>query len=175
MTRIGLGGAIPIASPFRDNRADPTVNSNLNQDYTTPFRAICIPPPGEIWKIVEIRGSVEDTQFAASRYGGIMNGLTNGISLTLTRDGKLIQDLLGGLRLTTNAGLQVLLGAAELSEFGAGDATITGKANLVNAFGVPIIIDGTKKFQLELTLRDDLSALTSHRWQVSGFSSKRYR
>lgn len=133
----------------------------------------CGPPPGEIWVVRQMIANIRDSgAFDSGGYGAISAlPLTNGVlfhKAVKTAPATPTFDYLNGLPVKTTSHWTRHCYDGRLDNFGAGDAFYVAKWDLATS-GTPAILDGDAGEVLAVVVRDDLSGLTGHTFQIQGY------
>ena len=131
----------------------------------TPVVFKVAPPAGEIWRIATWNLYVQDAgTFDASKWG---NGITmnNGITLELVDSG--VMPLLQ-FPVKTSGDVAAIAENINFITIGTGDNIMTAIWSFVSS-GQYLVLDGDKGEALQVTVRDNLTGLSSQYIQVSGY------
>ena len=165
-------GAYNLPFPIKrylDTNGDGTGTKNANGDYSvTPGRFYIQPPAGVIYLLDELLIHLVDTgAFAASDYGNIAGGLTNGVQLFAKRNGVTIFDLLDGVTIMNNGQFGHISADMSFPNWASSGGSITVGFK-TSAYGLQFPLNGDTADSLEAILTDDLTGLLDHHFIVTG-------
>ena len=155
---------------YLDTNGDGTGTVNATGDYSSGAEQFYIAPgAGVIHKIHRLIVSVGDgTGMQAEEYGNLGSALSNGIRIEVQDDiGTTLNELDGGLNVTTNAEWGRLCYDVDVKTWGSGDELLLVRWTFDRAGG-PIVLDGDNDDRLTVIVNDDLQGLLSHHFMVQG-------
>ncbi len=152
----------------------PIANIDMSQVVATnlaPVQFYIQPPVGESWYLHRMIISYKDNSgFSADEWGSTGSILTNGLSVSVNSGDAgedVILELTGNpdLQIQTNAAWGVMFYDVDLKTWGPGNEFIVGrwsffKDDFSSDGHNGLVIDGSKKQRLAMTLRDDMTAST---------------
>lgn len=144
---------------------------NAIGDYSGGEHEFFVSPPATHIAVVHrVIVTIRDgAAFRAEGYGAIPGGLANGISIRVMQGATVLNDLMDGVPVQTNAEWQRTCYDFALSNFGAGDNYGFVRWTFARA-GTPIRLDGTKGQRLGVFLHDDLTDLIAHNFIFQGYA-----
>lgn len=173
---VGVGQKLPsntnrIEQYLSKGAAQEQTEANVDvvgEFDTTPTDFSIAPPENEVYYIWRMNIKIVDNaNFSALNYAGLMAPLTVGLTLKVTSDDT-DETILTTLPIKTNADYADIAGVdINYLNFGIGDNAIGVRWTFDKA-GVPLILHGWHSDKLLLQVRDDLSDLVSHRFKVQG-------
>ena len=146
-------------------------NSSESEDLTENGSSTPVPydyTATQKVKIYRMIGLIQDggAPFQASGYGA-SSALSNGLTFDLKRTDSTAEDLLGGRNIFTNAGWGAVCYDIQYFSPGTGDNYQLIRWTFTNA-GTPITLDIGDA--LIMTINDNLTFLTHHRYQLQGIT-----
>ena len=139
-----------------------------NGDYSGSVQKFSlIPGQGEIFRVARMIVTIQDSTFAAAKYGN-MTALTNGVRLVSSVEGEEVIDAMDGIPVKTNAGWGAMCYDASVKAWGVGDEFLLVRWTFERT-GSIIRLVGNKDESLDVILNDDFSALADHRFLVQGY------
>lgn len=145
----------------------------LNDDYSSVEGVFLFETPNEeidenIAVISHMVITISDMPtFQATRYGAIVGGLTNGLSIViLDRNGNVKFDLFNGETVKSNEDWASVAFDANLESWGGGAEFLVVRYSFLQS-GSPLVLDPGES--IVLILQDDLSELTRHTFFVQGY------
>ena len=116
--------------------------------------------------IFRVNMVILDAGPAASEFGGIPNGLTNGLLIrVMDSQGNILLDFLDGLTIRNNSDFGLLAGPDWPIVTGAGTDAVSVRWTIAKA-GDSVVLNKGDRF--EVVVQDDLTSLDSFRIQVQG-------
>ena len=157
-------------SHFLDINGDQTGSIEGNGDYSVTPRVLFIQPPSnEIFVINRLIGAVHDNgNFTSSIYGANA-AVTNGVDIQIKRDGESLVNLTNGRPVKDNGSWPDFCYDVDVSNYSGNDNYLHFRWTFEKA-GAPLILNGAEGDTFEVTLSDDYTFLTEHRYVVQGYS-----
>lgn len=145
-------------------------NINANGDYSvTPEKFFIKPPNDETWVILRMIISAQATGvFRAGGYGALTGGLTNGIDVYRNVTGDISDHLVTKAPVKTNAQWGFNCYDVDVKTWGPGDEFLLSRWTFEKS-GRSMALDGAIGEEMGVIVRDDLSGLVNHIFQVQGF------
>jgi len=150
---------------------DGTGTYDVTGNYVSATDFYIQPPPDEVFKILSLTVNIQDTgDFDIAKYG---NGITliNGIKIQIKQGSTLLVDLTTNSKIIHNGDWKYLTEKFDYITYGAGDNLLLIPINFIEAFGQPIYLDGSINEKLVVTVQDDFTGLTEHKFTVRGNKS----
>lgn len=156
---------------YLDLNGDGTGSKQATGNYSGAADEFYIQPGvSAIYRIYAMMVHIRDTSVNDSgNYGAITGPLTNGITMAVADGGGTLIDLTDNVPIKTNsdwariAGIDIVQGV-----YTAGDEylSVMIRFDLADA---PLRLDGSASERFAVTLNDDFSGLTDHRFHVYGY------
>jgi hypothetical protein len=153
-----------------DTVGDGSGSYEVTGNYASAAEEFFIAPPAnKVYTIERMLVFVQDTgAFDAGDYGNGL-ALTNGLLLTVERDGVELLDLLGNEPIHNNAEWAAMCYDAQVLTWGTGDEMLVARWTFSKS-GKPLTLHGKSSDRLVLTANDDMTGLNAHRFKVQGQS-----
>jgi hypothetical protein len=149
--------------------------ANRNGSVTAvPFYAG--PPAGKVWEVHRMLITVSDNAvLVADNYGGADISGGTGVSVEVREGvgGTLLQDLCDGSNVKSFVDWASFCYDVTDHSFGSGDNFLTARWTFAKT-GRPIVLDSTRNEVIQVTINDNLSVLTGHRFMIQGVERDDY-
>lgn len=125
------------------------------------------PPADEVWEIHRLIFSIGDNGVISSEdYGGISNGLTNGIEIRSYTNGVEF-NLTNDQPVLENAHWGKFMYDISIVDWGSGFDYVQGRWTFANS-GTVILLNGSMNDSIRVIIQDDLSSLHEHNFLFQG-------
>ena len=148
---------------------DGTGTTNLIGNYSGAVTDFWYQPPStQKFYIHNISMNISDnTSFNQTDYGAISGGLTNGVTLWINIAGT-DYPLASGLIFKSNIDFMTLSPHNNLTSFAGTSQTLVVDINLIEDFGIPLILDGTQNAKFIIRLHDNFTSLIAQTVSLRG-------
>jgi len=156
-------------SKFLTSAGDGTGTNNLIGNYSSVSTDFYYQPPltNKFYvETVQIQLS-DNASFNQTDYGAIAGGLTNGITLWLSKNGT-ETPLQSGFVIKHNNDWLATTPYSTLTTFAGSSQTLIIQFKLRQDYGVPLLLDGAQSDKFILRLNDNFSTLVAHRCIIRG-------
>lgn len=157
-----------LGTPFVKFLTNTGVN-NANGNYSLAVTDFTYQPTTVekfYWETFDIQVSTS-AAMNQTDYGSVAGGLTNGVKFFVSFNGTEVP-LVGGFTVKQNVDWFVLTHDVTLSTFAGNASTLAISFRIMEDFGAPIVLDGSKNQKLIARLNDNFSTLVVQRFAAKG-------
>jgi hypothetical protein len=155
---------------FLDTNGNGTGTKNAIGDYSvTPVPFFIMPPAGRVYIVTQFIVQVSDAGgFGQAVYASLANPLTNGLLIAAYRGSTLVLDLTDGIPVQYNDQFWHLSPRTELVAFAGGVNSLVCTFDSTD-FGTAFSLNGSQGDKLQVTCRDNFTALVDQTFIVHGY------